>query len=721
MSLTRIADAAQRLFDNNVPVIPILPGTKRPNIVGWTAFARKPQTQQDIDAFIDQYPAFGCGIPTGKVIGVDIDVLDKDLSDKCKQLAFDILGPTSFIRIGREPKTMLVYRTEETFSGWKNHPLEVFAEGQQFVAHAIHPDTGQPYHWPLDNLLDSDFSELPLVTEAKLRQWTTAAKAALTKPASVALNFDATQVTHTATGAPVAQGERNSQAASLVGQWINAGYTDANIEAMLAEWNSNNTPPLTDAELRTIRRSVRQTAIKRNGTPAPVPVSDILVSDQADDDADDTQPFLPAKQFPQHLIENLPGALGWITDYINRTSFKEQPVLALAAAIPLVGAVTGRQCELVDWQTRTNIYTLGVAVSGSGKDRARDAVKDILFAAGRDGYIGTEDVASDTGFLMDLKDNPSNIALIDEFGRTLRLIAQPNAPVHLKGIIDLLLRLRTASRSIHKSKSYADRTRNFTINQPNCCLYGTSVPDNFYGSLTQEAISDGFLSRMLLFDTFDHDPPMRSPQRTDVPPELIEWINAWCSRPTDGGILGVVGGHPVVRPIIVGLTMKGRQMIKDYMARMDDKKKAMRGRKLDHLYVRAPENALKLILIRAVAHQIPGSGHGLLATDEDVKWGLELAEFCTDHLAEQASRHISDNGFGKSQKTFLREIERAGQRGMTRRDMSRNPQLSKFKPKEQEEILGALTTAELVILTEIKGGVGRPRLAYVIAKGGTMH
>ena len=41
--------------------------------------------------------------------------------------------------------------------------------GQQFVAHAIHPDTGRPYEWPEESLADLDIGDLPAVDEAAVR------------------------------------------------------------------------------------------------------------------------------------------------------------------------------------------------------------------------------------------------------------------------------------------------------------------------------------------------------------------------------------------------------------------------------------------------------------------------------------------------------------------------------------------------------------------------
>ena len=47
------------------------------------------------------------------------------------------------LRIGKAPKRLLVYRTAAPFKGIKRHPLEVLCLGQQFVAYAVHPETGR--------------------------------------------------------------------------------------------------------------------------------------------------------------------------------------------------------------------------------------------------------------------------------------------------------------------------------------------------------------------------------------------------------------------------------------------------------------------------------------------------------------------------------------------------------------------------------------------------
>jgi hypothetical protein len=160
------------------PVIPIQPGTKKPgryrggrwrDYPGWTRHAARATTELEIAQW-SAWPDAGIGVVGGPVAASDIDVGDDAaLAQDIERLARESLGDTPALRIGRPPKRLLVYRTATPFKGIKRHPLEVLCLGQQFVAYAIHPDTGRPYAWPEEDLVDLDLGSLPAIDEAQAR------------------------------------------------------------------------------------------------------------------------------------------------------------------------------------------------------------------------------------------------------------------------------------------------------------------------------------------------------------------------------------------------------------------------------------------------------------------------------------------------------------------------------------------------------------------------
>ncbi len=160
---------------------------KCPRMSGWQEKCQT-ATPQDIALWRQQYPDHtNTGIACGKIAGVDIDILDAEISAERVARAQELCGPTSLIRIGRAPKALLVYRIEaphEKFSTLEmffgddidNKDMKVQIEflgsaGQQFVGYGIHPDTREQYHWPDKSPLDIPLADVPLVTLELLQQF----------------------------------------------------------------------------------------------------------------------------------------------------------------------------------------------------------------------------------------------------------------------------------------------------------------------------------------------------------------------------------------------------------------------------------------------------------------------------------------------------------------------------------------------------------------------
>ncbi|CAK0745779.1 hypothetical protein CCP2SC5_1380003 [Azospirillaceae bacterium] len=168
-----------KLIDNDYPVIPIQPGTKKPgrfyrgiwsDYPAWTRHCERPTTLQEIEVW-SQWPDAAIGMACGSIVGIDIDVLDGQLAHQLDRLARERLGDTPLLRIGKAPKRMLIYRAEQPFSGMTRSPLEVLGRGRQFVAFAVHPDTGKPYEWPEESPLEVVFESLPIITVESARAW----------------------------------------------------------------------------------------------------------------------------------------------------------------------------------------------------------------------------------------------------------------------------------------------------------------------------------------------------------------------------------------------------------------------------------------------------------------------------------------------------------------------------------------------------------------------
>ncbi len=148
---------------------------KRPVMKSWEAICATADEAEITRWTNAQRNCTNTGLLCGTLIGIDIDVLDEGKAAHLTTLACDMLGATPAKRIGRAPKILLAFRTDDPFDKIQTpefHMLdgtvarvEVLATGQQFVGFGIHPDTRAPYHWPERSPLEVAMADLPPVSK----------------------------------------------------------------------------------------------------------------------------------------------------------------------------------------------------------------------------------------------------------------------------------------------------------------------------------------------------------------------------------------------------------------------------------------------------------------------------------------------------------------------------------------------------------------------------
>lgn len=128
------------------------PGRRGPH--GWAGYPWQTTTCTLADAERMERDHANVGLAAARFPAIDIDCTDEGLAKIVEAVALEVLGPAPQ-RIGRPPKRLLVYRTDEPFGRrrlWmkyqgKQHLVEVLATGQQYVVSGIHPATNAPYQW----------------------------------------------------------------------------------------------------------------------------------------------------------------------------------------------------------------------------------------------------------------------------------------------------------------------------------------------------------------------------------------------------------------------------------------------------------------------------------------------------------------------------------------------------------------------------------------------
>jgi hypothetical protein len=123
------------------------------------------------------------GLRSGRLVGIDIDLVDREQVSILLEIADALLGHTPLRRFGSkgqmllyrlvdEPIGKMVIRRAKTETENARPLVEIFGQGGQFVAYGTHPDTKRPYRWLEKGKepLTVPFPDLPPVTGKDLRE-----------------------------------------------------------------------------------------------------------------------------------------------------------------------------------------------------------------------------------------------------------------------------------------------------------------------------------------------------------------------------------------------------------------------------------------------------------------------------------------------------------------------------------------------------------------------
>ena len=372
-------------------------------------------------------------------------------------------------------------------------------------------------------------------------------------------------------------------------------------------------------------------------------------------------------EIPPHLITDAPNMLGHRIRWILDTSMYPMPVLALAASIPAIGNIMAHRVR-TETNLRTNFFTVGIALSGAGKEQARKCTASLYHQTGMiNSMIGVPQSA--TAVINSVHREPCGQGLmsIDEIGRFLESLSGQNASSHTKMITTNMMHMYNSADQMFFGQEYADNEANGgkkDIDQPCLNIYAASVPNRFYGSLSKQEAIDGFLSRWLVFDTshFDIDPCFNTSSLSDPPEDLKDMVRWWRDRPTFLAESGGATSSTLINPPIIKFTDEARKsfhaFIRSCRVRMSES---------DDLVSRAfwnrtAEHAAKLSL---VAH----SGNFI---QEDVfDWAMELSTALTISTIANIRANISDNAYEADLQKIMKIISAAGTQGVSQSQITR--------------------------------------------------
>lgn len=364
-----------------------------------------------------------------------------------------------------------------------------------------------------------------------------------------------------------------------------------------------------------------------------------------------------------------PGLIGDLAMWMDDCAVHAAPLLSLGAAISLAGVLCGRRYATTTG-LRGNVYLVGVARSGVGKENARQCAMSMLTRSGLDGLRGTDEIASAAGLLKKMHEGPTRLFCLDELGRILASIGGRNAGTHERAIATTLMKLHGSAPGVFLGTAYAERSEN-PIEQPHCVVWGTTTPDSFYGALKASDVVDGFLNRLLVLevDHGQHAPSVPRASRSEPPQELVERCKALGNGefiPDRGNLSIVNASMSGVRysPRVVSMTEQATAVLDAFS---EGVRKQINSSKIAEVWARAREHAWRLALVQAVS-EAPADPR---IEADHMRWASRFVWWATMRVSVAVSERMGESDEQRCGAAIVRYL-RTADRGMASiRDIAR--------------------------------------------------
>jgi hypothetical protein len=390
-------------------------------------------------------------------------------------------------------------------------------------------------------------------------------------------------------------------------------------------------------------------------------------------------------KLPAELLE-IPGLIGDVMRHNLNTAHYPLPELALAGALSLMSVLTGG--KVVDKvRTRTNLFIIGLAPSGGGKDHSRKLNRNILRAAGHGEVVGPERIGSHAGIISTMAEQWLTLFQLDEVGH-LAMAMQDRGSPHLVQISAVLMQLFSSADSEWISDAYGDRNKVKRLLYPHAVVYGTSVPEGFWESLTEDNLKGGLIGRCLVFESSRYV-DYQEPSEDEISETIIQRSRWWLDLNTHAGNLaGATGG---AHPRRVDRDESAHKRLHQHT--IDISKRRMSESPIrSAIWSRAAEKTNKLALLFACS-RATGEDWPTIQL-EDADRAIRLNNWLTRRMLQAADRHVSGSEFERwcNQVRSLLLERPAGWWTMT--EITRRTR--KLTPKQRQEVLQTLLASELV-------------------------
>jgi hypothetical protein len=674
-------------------VFPCAPGTKAPLTAH--GFLDATLDLDQIERWWTEQPSANIGMATEGLAVIDIDGdgnpwlghdPDRRLDLAAAPMTLSPHGGSH--RIFRQPAGKRWRCTESRLAPH----VDTRADGGYIVLPPSEIEDGKAYRWAPGLELDEPPASLP-----EPPAWLVQQLDQLASGTPIATTVGADPGSNT-----IPSGQRNATLARLAGTMRRVGMSQPEIAAALQQVNLDRCiPPLTPREVERIAASVARYDPDQIAVALAENHWDQMYAERPPDE--EALDVSDPGAISGHLL-HVPGFIEELMTYTLETAPYPERSLAFCGALALQALLAGRKVrDAAD--NRTNVYVLGLANSGAGKDYPRKVNQKVLLEAGLTECLG-DTFASGEGIEDRLFLHPSVLFQTDEIDGLMSKINLGKDARH-EAIMNVLLKMYTSANSLYPMRVKADKEPGI-IDQPCLCLFGTAIPKHYYEALSPKMLTNGFFARLLILETSRRGRGQDATVR-DLP-ELVKTTARWWAdfSPSEkrGNLLAC---HPM--PKLIEQTPEAGAVLRAFRDLADNEYSLAEDR-LDAagmaIWARANEKARRLALIYACSanHRDPQ------ITVDGARWACEFVEHMTRRMLFMADGWVSENEFDARCKKLVATLrkwrEQHGDAWLPFWQLNRK---LPWSDRDHEEVRTTLLNQRLIEYTVAQSG-GRPSKLY---------
>ena len=686
-----VYELAMAYYDEGLDVVPLLRKTKKPPgfFKGWAQFKEQRPEREEVETWFKDRDDMTVALVCGQFIVVDADTPEAMgwVEENIPQTPYKVRTGKGMHYYYNNPQNYTTFATKRLNETPIERHIDIRGEGGLIIAPYNTHANGQVYQPVINPNWDLwGFEDLPDFTEKEWQQ-ITGNKKQNGQPNVAPFSLDG-----------VNEGSRNDQAARLAGYLISKNLNLDFAKFFMESWNVQNSPPLPRHEILSVVDNVKRTHDRKN-QQAPL--------------------FVQTKEdiAPPKDLFNPPGVLKNMFEFCEEIAQISQPELSLVGALSLASVSCGRMYR-TDMNNFSSLYFVGVAKSGQGKENIKTFVETVLNKTKHQRLIVGDGYTSAGAVHSILKYRPTQITVMDEFGKRLETISSQQNTNREDGIQTLMEAwgrchgtLRPDNYSLMNTpEQYVEQAMNRICYKPAITLVGLSVPKNFYGALNSGRVADGFLNRFIIVESKEPR-KVSALKRYKTPPQLlIDWVNAVRRPQTDFGDVSDTDSSMNVNQTVIEFDEDSRQLLNEFAEEIVKRQNVLEKDNLEPLLSRSREKAMRLALICALADNVGAKK----IMGEMTRWAIDFVRYYDLLFIETCRDKVSSSATEAKIKSVLSYIRSRGEQGISKREVDRHELFRSMKSYEVKEIIERLRNAGEIQEIEVKiGGKGRPTKRFV--------